>query len=110
MGGFKRQLKKLSKNRHGLAADYEAFVANLEATRESWRRVQDVDGAPVWITRMSDSSSDRGKSGGFRVHLFVSATKIYLLHIQLRRDAKPVPGALLLRTLKAVGLWPPAEG
>lgn len=109
LSDFERQLKKLSRKRHKLAADYTEFVLSLEASRESWRRVAGVDGAPLWTSRMKDSSSSRGKSGGFRVFFFATETTIYLTHIQLRKDGDTVPGWTLLRALESAGLWPPPE-
>ena len=104
---FERQLKKLEKNRHKLKSDYKDFVLNLEASRENWRRVKDVEGAPLWTASMKDSSAGKGKSGGFRVYFYVTDTKIYLTHIQLRKDGKTVSSWTLLRALKFAGLWPP---
>jgi len=92
LSDFDRQFKKLRKNRHQLASDYKDFVVNLEASRENWKRVSGVDEAPLWTARMKDSSSGNGKSGGFRVYFFVTDTIIWLTNIQLRRDAKTVPG------------------
>ena len=104
---FDRQLKKLLKNRHELASDYKDFVGNLEASRENWRRVSGAEDAPLWTASMKDSSSSRGKSGGFRVYFFVTDTLIYLTHIQLRKDGNTVPGWTLLRALEFARLWPP---
>ena len=80
LSDFDRQLKKLRKNRHKLASDYNDFVVNPEASRENWTRVSGVDGAPLWTARMKDSSSSRGKSGGFRVYFFVADTIIWELY------------------------------
>ena len=109
LSDFDRQLKKLRKNRHQLASDYKDFVVHLEASCENWKRVSGVDEAPLWTARMKDSSSSRGKSGGFRVYFFVTDTIIWLTHIQLRKDGNTVPGQTLLRALKSAGLWPPPE-
>ena len=106
---FNRQLKKLLKNRHELASDYRDFVVNLEASSENWKRVSGAEEAPLWTASMKDSSSSRGKSGGFRVYFFVTDTLIYLTHIQLRKDGNTVPGRTLLRALKFAGLWPPPD-
>ena len=104
---FDRQLKKLSKNRHQLKSDYIDFVLSLEASQQQWTRVAGVGEAPLWTARMQDSSSSRGKSGGFRVYFFVTDAVIWLVHIQLRKDGDTVPGWALLRTLEFAGLWPP---
>ncbi len=88
---FDRQLKKLRKNRRELASDYRDFVVNLEASRENWKRVSGAEEAPLWTASMKDSSSSRGKSGGFRVYFFVTDTLIYLTHIQLRKDGTLCP-------------------
>lgn len=69
---FERQLKKLSKNRHKLKLDYKDFVLNLEDSHQQWNRVSGVEDAPLWASRMQDRSSNRGKSGGFRVYFFVT--------------------------------------
>ena len=104
---FERQLKKLNtKRRRELRADYQNFILNLEATRAQWKRVKDVEDAPLWTARMQDSSSNRGKSGGFRVYFFVTDSVIWLVHIQLRKDGNTVPSATLSAALKRAGLWP----
>jgi len=107
LADFERQIKKLSKNRHKLASDYKDFVVNLETSQQQWARVKDVGGAPLWTSRMKDSSSSRGKSGGFRVYFFVSDSVIWLVHIQLRKDGNTVPAWSLLRALQLARLWPP---
>lgn len=107
LADFERQLKKLSKNRHQLISDYRDFVVNLEASRQQWQRAAGVEGAPLWTARMADSSSSRGKSGGFRVYFFVTDAVIWLVHIQLRKDGNTAPGWTLLRALILAGLWPP---
>ncbi len=109
LSDFERQLKKLSKNRHGLKSDYKDFVVNLEASHQIWDRVGEADDAPLWTSRMQDSSSNRGKRGGFRVYFFDTDTVIWLVHIQLRKDGHTVPAQTLLRALKRAGLWPPSE-
>ena len=96
LSDFDRQFKKLHKNCYKLASDYKDFVVNLEASRENWKSVSGVDEAPLWTARMKDSSSRSGKSGGFRVYFFVTDAIIWLIHIQLRRDANTVPGWILL--------------
>ena len=106
LADFERQLKKLSKNRYQLLSDYRDFVVNLEASRQQWQRVAGVGDGPLWTARMQDSSSSRGKSGGFRIYFFVTDAVIWLVHIQLRKDGKTVPGWALLRALKLAGLWP----
>ncbi|MDE2853043.1 MAG: hypothetical protein OXN88_02615 [Chloroflexota bacterium] len=107
LGDFERQIKKLRKNRHNLTSDYKDFVVNLEASHQQWDRVKDVGDAPLWTSRMQDSSSNRGKSGGFRVYFFVTDEVIWLVHIQLRKDGNTVPGWTLLRALKHARLWSP---
>lgn len=107
LSDFERQLKKLRRNRHRLTSDYRDFIGNLEASRQQWTRVREVGDAPLWTSRMRDSSSSRGKSGGFRVYFFVTETVIWLVHIQLRKDGNTVPGGTLLRALGRAGLWPP---
>ena len=107
LADFERQLKKLSKNRHQLKSDYLDFVTNLEERQARWQRVAGVGGAPLWTARMADSSSGRGKSGGFRVYFFVTDAAIWLAHIQLRKDGDTVSGWTLLRALELAGLWPP---
>ena len=109
LSDFERQLKKLSKNRHGLKSDYKDFVVNLETSHHMWDRVSEADDAPLWTSRMQDSSSNRGKRGGFRVYFFVTNTVIWLVHIQLRKDGHTVPARTLLRALNRAGLWPPSE-
>ena len=109
LSDFERQLKKLGKNRHKLKSDYIDFVENLKASQHNWDRVKDAEDAPLWTSRMQDSSSNRGKSGGFRVYFFDTETVIWLVHIQLRKDGDTVPAWTLLRALKRAGLWPPSE-
>ncbi len=82
---------------------------NLEESLENWRRVSGVEGAPLWTASMKDSSAGKGKSGGYRIYFYVTDTKIYLTHIQLRKDGNTVPGWTLLRALKLAGLWPPPK-
>ncbi len=107
LADFERQIKRLRKKRHRLAADYRDFVVNLEESQQLWKRVTNVGNAPLWTCRMRDSSSDRGKSGGFRVYFFVTDTVIWLVHIQLHKDSNTVPSSTLLAALKLAGLWPP---
>ena len=81
-----RQLKKLSKNRHQIGKDIQEFVEDFSNRRLPGDRVQGIGGLTVNEHRMRDSSSSRGKSGGFRMYHYFDEMLILVVAIYLRSE------------------------
>ncbi len=81
-----RQLKSLAKNRHGIDEDIENFTRGFLKRRLPGDPVQGVGSLPVKEHRMQDSSSNKGKSGGFRVYYYYDELRIFVALVFLRRD------------------------
>lgn len=94
-----RQLKKLSKSRHGISKDIESFVTDFSNRNLPGDPVKGVGGLPVKEHRMHDSSSNKGKSGGFRVYYFYNESLIFILLIFLRRDLPTDIGQWIIEIL-----------
>ncbi|MDE2749690.1 MAG: hypothetical protein OXI34_12050 [Chloroflexota bacterium] len=58
---------------------------------------------PVKEHRMRDSSSNKGKRGGFRVYYFYNESLIFVVLIFLRRDLPGGLGKWIKQILKASG-------
>ena len=95
---------ELSKNRHGLNTDIDNFTQDYLNRRLPGDAVRGVGGLPVKEHRMRDSSSGRGKSGGFRVYYYYNETLIFLVFVFLRRELPRDIGARIQRVLRDSGL------
>ncbi len=83
---FKRSLKPF-KNHHAIKEDLQALVAQLKANP----LVGDAYGENIYKIRMPDSSSNKGKSGGFRVLYYNvvktdKGIKVYLITLFAKKD------------------------
>ena len=82
----RRDIKSLSKKRHGFASDLASFESEFAGRRLPGDAVQGLGGLPVKEHRMRDSSSSRGKSGGFRVYYQYDDMRILVVAIFLRSE------------------------
>ncbi|WXT99980.1 MAG: hypothetical protein Ctma_0686 [Catillopecten margaritatus gill symbiont] len=94
---FKKSVKKLAKKYKRFADDYEGLINTLELGNHNA-----VDlGDNFYKIRLKNSSSNQGKSGGFRIVYFFKAldNEIYLLDIFSKSDIdtikKPVLQAMI---------------
>lgn len=83
-----RQLKALSKNRHGIDKDVETFRFEFLNRSLPGDPVQGVGGLPIKEHRMQDSSSNKGKRSGFRVYYYYDELQIFIVLI-FRRNQLP---------------------
>ena len=63
-----------------------------------------VGGQPVFWARVRDSSSRRGKSGGFRIVYFRDHDVVILLMIGVRSDFGSVDPRLVMQVLRSNGI------
>lgn len=99
-----RQLKALSKNRHGIEEDIKSFTEDFLNRRLPGDAVRGAGGLPVKEHRMRDSSSNQGKSGGFRVYYYYNQSLIYIVFVFLRRDLPRNIGRRIRQILESSGL------
>ena len=81
-----RQLKRFRKKRPKLDEDVATFVSEFSEGRLPGDEITDIGDTRAKEHRMMDSSSDTGKSGGFRVYYRYNDSRIEIHGVYLRRD------------------------
>ena len=103
---FDRQFKKLARRRRQIFDDLRGLLDEFEAGRLPGRSAQGVQGMPVKVARMTDRTSNRGKSGGYRVAYYYDDSMILLTFITQRDRLDQTSTARILDTLRSAGLFP----
>lgn len=103
---FDRQFKKLARRRRRIIEDMADLLAEFEAGHLPGRDAQGVHGLPVKVARMTDRSSNRGKSGGYRVAYYYDDTMILLTFITQRDQLDGTSTSRIMDTLRQAGLFP----
>ena len=81
-----RHLKKFKKKRPKLDDDVANFVKEFSGRRLPGDEITKIGDTLAKEHRMMDSSSDTGKSGGFRVYYRYNDARIEVHGVYLRRD------------------------
>ena len=103
---FDRQFKKLARRRRRIYDDLSELLDRFESGQLPGRDAQDVEGLPVKIARMTDRSSNRGKSGGYRVAYYYDDSQILLTYITPRDKLDQNSTTRIMNTLAKAGLYP----
>lgn len=81
-----RQLKKFKKKRPKLAEDLADFAKEFSEGRLPGDEITRIGDTLAKEHRMKDSSSDTGKSGGFRVYYRYNDSRVEIHGVFLRRE------------------------
>jgi mRNA-degrading endonuclease RelE of RelBE toxin-antitoxin system len=103
---FDRQFKKLARKRRRIFDDLSELLADFEAGLLPGKVAQGVHGLPVKVARMSDRTSNRGKSSGFRVAYYYNDDIILLTFITQRDQLDRRSTSRIMDTLRSAGLSP----
>ena len=103
---FDRQFKKLARRRRRIFEDLGELLDQFEEGHLPGRDAQGVRGLPVKVARMTDRSSSRGKSGGYRVAYYYDDTMVFLTFITQRDQMDQRSAARIADTLRKAGLFP----
>ena len=103
---FDRQFKKLARKRRRIFDDLSELLDKLAAGQLPGRVAQGVRGLPVKVARMSDRSSNRGQSSGYRVAYYYDDSQIVLLFITQRDRLDRRSASRIMDTLRNAGFYP----
>ena len=81
-----RQLKKFKKKRPKLSEDVANFEKEFSERRLPGDEITNIGDTRAKEHRMMDSSSDTGKSGGFRVYYRYNDFRVVVHGLYLRRE------------------------
>lgn len=81
-----RHLKKFKKKRPKLGEDVANFEKDFSERRLPGDEITNIGETLAKEHRMMDSSSDKGKSGGFRVYYRYNDSRVEILGVYLRRE------------------------
>ena len=84
--GSLRQLKKFKKKRPKLAEDLADFANEFSERRLPGDEITNTGDTLAKEHRMKDSSSDTGKSGGFRVYYRYNDSRVEIHGVFLRKE------------------------
>ncbi len=100
---FTRDLKKIGKRSHSIDKDVERFQKDFENRRLPGDTLRGVRGLPIKEHRMRDSSSNRGKSGGFRVFYYYDEYLIMFILVVRRSQLQRLELNRIFDILKEEG-------
>ena len=98
-----RQLKKFKKKRPKLGEDLADFVNEFSERRLPGDEITNIGETLAKEHRMKDSSSDTGKSGGFRVYYRYNDSRVEIHGVYLRRDLSQRVRNAIQQMLKEAG-------
>ena len=100
---FKQEIRKLGKRRRQIGTDLKKLVRKFDDNALPGRRCRGADGLPFKSVRMTDKSSGKGSSGGFRVTYKYTCSTVFLLRVVLRKDEDFIPRWRFERLAKQYG-------
>ena len=103
---FDRQFKKLARRRRRIFEDLSELLDLFEEGHLPGRQARGVHGLPVKVVRMTDRTSNRGRSGGYRVAYYYDDNMIFLTFITQRDQLDRSSTARMVDTLRKAGLFP----
>lgn len=98
-----RQLKKFKKKRPKLSGDVTNFEKEFAEGRLPGDEITKIGDTFAKEHRMMDSSSDTGKSGGFRVYYRYNDSRVEIHGVYLRRELTRRVRNQIQRMLKQEG-------
>ena len=103
---FDRQITKLARKRRRIFEDLDELLDKFVAGQLPGRTAQGVQGLPVKVARMSDRTSSRGQSGGYRVAYYFDNSLILLTFITTRDNLDHRSTSGITETLRREGYFP----
>ena len=103
---FDRQFTKLARKRRRIFKDLEELLDKFAAGQLPGRTAQGVQGMPVKVARMSDRTSNRGQSGGYRVAYYYDDSLILLTFITTRDKLDHRSTLRIIDALRREGYFP----
>jgi len=102
LAGFKKDLKILSKKYKKIADDIRKVILDLKANPKAGAYIQ----YNCYKIRVPNSSTQRGKSGGFRIiyYFLDKQNNLYLMNIYSKTKKENISDNELLELLKINGL------
>ena len=88
---FKLEIKKLGKRRKHIHIDLKKLLEKFKDNALPGNTYRYAEGLSFKSVRMSDKSSNRGTSGGFRVTYKYTCTTVLLLRVVPRKDEDFIP-------------------
>lgn len=83
---FKEEIRKLGRKRKQISADLKKLVKKFDDNALPGRTLKGAEGLSFKSVRMSDKSSGKGSSGGFRVTYKYTCELVLLLHVAPRKE------------------------
>lgn len=83
---FKQEIRKLGKRRKHIATDYKKLLKKFDNDALPGKTLKGAGSLAFKSVRMSDKSSNKGHSGGFRVTYKYTCTTVLLLRIVPRKE------------------------
>lgn len=95
---FEKEFRKLQKRYPKIVDDFEALIDEIEVDEELGDPVKGIKlennkkGFKIFKKRMANTSANHGKSGGFRViiYLITSNNQVYLLDIYSKNEQENI--------------------
>ena len=103
---FDRQFTKLARKRRRILEDLEKLLEKFAEGQLPGKTARGVQGLPVKVARMSDRSSGRGQSGGYRVAYYFDDSLILLTFITTRDQLDQRSTLRIVDTLRREGYDP----
>ena len=100
---FDRQFTRLARKRRRIFEDLEELLDKFAAGQLPGRTARGVQGLPVKVARMSDRTSGRGQSGGYRVAYYYDDSIILLTFITTRDKLDQRSTSEILAALRRAG-------
>lgn len=83
---FKEEIRKLGRKRKQIGSDLKKLVKKFDNSALPGRNLKGADGLSFKSVRMSDKSSGKGSSGGFRVTYKYTCEYVLLLRVVPRKE------------------------
>lgn len=83
---FKEEIRKLGRKRKQIGSDLKKLVKKFDNNALPGRILKGAEGLSFRSVRMSDKSSGKGSSGGFRVTYKFTCEVVLLLRVVLRKE------------------------
>ena len=83
---FKEEIRKLRRKRKQIGVDLKKLIKKFENSRLPGKALKGAEGLSFRSVRMSDKSSGKGSSGGFRVTYKYTCEFVLLLRVVPRKE------------------------
>ena len=103
---FDRQVRQLARKYRRLYEDIASFLDTFSEGHLPGNVVRGVQGLPVKVARMQNSTSNKGKSGGFRMVYYYDDSLVLFTFITTRDSLDQMSGRRILNKLTNEGFCP----